>query len=1212
MPTRTPQPSPTPTPVPVDVYYPRAFLDQIPDSERNCLLFSLEQDRVSRLFDGLYSIKATFEELQIAKRCLSKETMLRSTLGAVESEHHLSADTTACVANQLNSFYPDGLLVSLPLRTIVQVVDPSEREELLRQGQVVFWSVHLCASKQEWSRNWGNVLNLQDLGIDALRCFVNRLGPDNTSSLFSVVQRADSPVLEHFSAGEGCGFELETLLSKLTRPTPTPAPVATPVPTQAPSRPAPTAAPVATPVPTQAPPRPAPTAAPVATPAPAPTAAPAGSNLDFEFTEVLQGPEGFEEYPRLSYLRGGTPVVLFFWFAGCPPCVPSMRLVDREYRNVGWGGLPVIGVVLPGDPERAMEQARELGLTFPIIYSGDEGISDRFGIQGVPTTILLDRNHQEVYRIEGTLNDGNVADFSAAIGGAGVLPPPPEAPTPLPTLAKEIVIEVDSFVPAMTEVIVELAAHEELPVRPILVEEGGLFARGEAMLRTGFGPMVLSERELAVAENNGVEFIEFPVALQSLIVLVSGENDFVECLSVQQLKALWEEGSAVTTWRDLNPSWPDEAIRLHGPAPHTEEFKFFTQSILGLAEVSRSDFSPSPDEVEPLDAVRRDRNALTYLWSPGVPLGDFLQSVQARAVLIDSGSGCVGPDLGTIQAGNYSPLLTRSHSILVNIAGLQIPEVAQFVDFYIRAAFELSHARGIPTYLPISNDQFETNRLELESHTSVRPSAPAPVPPGVGGLTEPGYGGAVYLAIGEEPYPESFSPFPDDSIHLKPDGRRVNSLIFSRLWRIGARGVEGDLVESWESSPDYRRWSLSLRTDTRFHDGRKVIAQDVAYSLEAMQKTWFTSNAFDVQLIDQYTLLILFEEPYAGFVESIGANTRAVIVPRGMLETPLDDFTDLIGSGPFIPERHERGSHIYLRRNPDYHEEGLPYLDQIQLIVIPERNVRLAAFRTGEFNFLGYPFVTFPPLTEEERSTIPNATFGSYPAVMALWFDTQSPPFDDFRVRMAVNLAIDRDALQSAVWAGSPQDPVPAALFPYWSAASDLPKASRDWHVYDPDRSKALLAEAGYPDGFNTVLHIPSVSIEYWGQFARAVSESLDQVGIRIIVQAGSYSDHLLTPADRGIKLEWASAPARDIERFFSDHLVEGGRYNHSRTAIEPPNFDHDGPNSILSVHRLLMEEVLYIPLPAPVYARSDRLEGPLFVAFTDLGTTLKQVWIAR
>ncbi len=472
------------------------------------------------------------------------------------------------------------------------------------------------------------------------------------------------------------------------------------------------------------------------------------------------------------------------------------------------------------------------------------------------------------------------------------------------------------------------------------------------------------------------------------------------------------------------------------------------------------------------------------------------------------------------------------------------------------------------------------------------------------------YGGEVTLAVERDPFDGNFSPFDGQST----EKAQVNSLIFSRLMRRSASGIVPDLAAWWEVRRDGREWTVGLRENASFHDGRPVTAADVLYSIEAMDERFNKlPDSAALEVLDDRTLRIQFKEPVWDFPSRM-TWSGSVIVPRGMLEAGVRDFTQLVGSGPFRLVHYERDALLVLERNPDYYETGLPYLEYILIAVITDRNTRSAGFRAGQLDYLGFPYSGLPTLILGDATSVVEvaAVFAPYPQIYALWFDTQSPPFNDHGLRLAVLHAIDPQAIDAFVGKGELQSSIPRALFPEWTTDLDGQRAVENWHGYDPDKARDLLAEAGYPDGFDTVMQIPKGAPQYWRSVAEVVIEMLSDVGIRVAGEITS-GELLFASADRGIKLMRVEAFDGDAGAFLREHFAAGGSYNYSRTDISVPGLDPDRPDSIRPVQAELAAQVFYIPLPAPMYARQEWVHGPLTVLdIHDIGWTLKEVWSER
>ena len=181
------------------------------------------------------------------------------------------------------------------------------------------------------------------------------------------------------------------------------------------------------------------------------------------------------------------------------------------------------------------------------------------------------------------------------------------------------------------------------------------------------------------------------------------------------------------------------------------------------------------------------------------------------------------------------------------------------------------------------------------------------------------------------------------------------------------------------------------------------------------------------------------------------------------------------------------------------------------------------------------------------------AAAGPTPSVPALWFDTESQPFDDPRVRYAISYAIDQELINEIFWdgRGDLQSPVPDALFPQWTTELDDPGVLQEWHLYDPEESRRLLAEAGYPDGLKTRMHV----LPRWVEWAEAIVAMLAEVDIIVDVVISdpasiaalgqvSHQNMIVAPLQRF---------GGDVAAFIREHFTDQGQHNYSRVASDVP-----------------------------------------------------------
>ena len=185
-------------------------------------------------------------------------------------------------------------------------------------------------------------------------------------------------------------------------------------------------------------------------------------------------------------------------------------------------------------------------------------------------------------------------------------------------------------------------------------------------------------------------------------MLVSPDNDFVECLSVEQLKAIWEPGSAVSNWNDVDPAFPDKKIVLYGPDTDSGTFDYFTEEVVGEVQASRADYTASADDNVLVQGIAGGRYSLGYFgYSYYAENADKL-----KLVSVDSGNGCVTPTSETIENGTYAPL-SRPLFIYVSKQSLERPEVKAFVEFYLDNAAELAQEVG---YIRLGEAEYAANR----------------------------------------------------------------------------------------------------------------------------------------------------------------------------------------------------------------------------------------------------------------------------------------------------------------------------------------------------------------------------------------------------------------------------------------------------------------------------------------------------------------------
>ena len=229
------------------------------------------------------------------------------------------------------------------------------------------------------------------------------------------------------------------------------------------------------------------------------------------------------------------------------------------------------------------------------------------------------------------------------------------------------------------------------------------FCRGETDISNASRP--IDEDEEKICSGQGIEFVELPIANDALTVVANPENDWATCLTVEQLKKIWEPGSKVSTWKDVDSSFPDEPIKLYGPGTDSGTFDYFTDEINGEEGASRTDYSASEDDNVIVRGVEGDAGALGYF---GFTYFEENED-SLKALEIDSGDGCVAPSAETAQNGEYKPL-SRPLFIYVKKASLDKPEVMDFAEFILDNSGEIADTAR---FIPATEDQLAEARSAL-------------------------------------------------------------------------------------------------------------------------------------------------------------------------------------------------------------------------------------------------------------------------------------------------------------------------------------------------------------------------------------------------------------------------------------------------------------------------------------------------------------------
>jgi phosphate transport system substrate-binding protein len=236
------------------------------------------------------------------------------------------------------------------------------------------------------------------------------------------------------------------------------------------------------------------------------------------------------------------------------------------------------------------------------------------------------------------------------------------------------------------------------------------FCNGETDISDASRP-IKEDEEVPVCEKNGIDYTEFQVAIDALTVVVNSENDWIDCITTDQLKAIWEPKSKIDNWSNVpGGDYPDEKLTLAGPGTDSGTFDYFTDEINGEEGASRSDYQASEDDNVIVQAVSGDKGGLGYF---GYTYYEENQDT-LKALAIDGGSGCIEPSAETARDGSYTPL-SRPLFIYVKNTALQKPEVQAFLRFYLDNLDQIvEQAR----YISMPEDRVHEQQAKLEQAIS--------------------------------------------------------------------------------------------------------------------------------------------------------------------------------------------------------------------------------------------------------------------------------------------------------------------------------------------------------------------------------------------------------------------------------------------------------------------------------------------------------------
>ena len=315
------------------------------------------------------------------------------------------------------------------------------------------------------------------------------------------------------------------------------------------------------------------------------------------------------------------------------------------------------------------------------------------------------------------------------------------------------------------------------------------------------------------------------------------------------------------------------------------------------------------------------------------------------------------------------------------------------------------------------------------------------------------------------------------------------------------------LALSWEPLNDLV-WEVKLRPDVKFHDGSDFTAEDVIFSYERVETivnspspyTVFTANIDRLEVIDGYTIRIHTREPYPLLPQAMG---EIYIVSSESEEAgEQNGHQSLVGTGPYVLDSYSPGQSIRLTRSDNYWGD-VPEVESVRFDILRNTASRLAALLSGDVDIIENPSsADHARLKEDPKFELLSTV--SY-RIIYVGLDQESDtapqgvsgtdgknPFKDQRVREAMSIAINRHAISQRIMQGASTPATQLLPPPFYEHDDTIPD-----NIYDPERAKALLSEAGYPNGFSVTISATNDRYVNDAMLAQAIASNLSQVGIK-------------------------------------------------------------------------------------------------------------------
>lgn len=437
------------------------------------------------------------------------------------------------------------------------------------------------------------------------------------------------------------------------------------------------------------------------------------------------------------------------------------------------------------------------------------------------------------------------------------------------------------------------------------------------------------------------------------------------------------------------------------------------------------------------------------------------------------------------------------------------------------------------------------------------------------------------------------------------------------------------LATEW-SAPDDRTYVFKLRQGVKFHDGTEMTAEDVAWGIRAQEnppapgiKTQYPSKITSVDVVDTYTVRINMSGPDPSVIGYFAWQRYTPVTPKDIY-SKVNVLTQGIGTGPYKLVEFVPNDRVVYTRFADHWNKDIPFIDELTLKVMPDEQARVAALRSGAIDGGTFSPDVARTMKNDRNLTTLTGLYAAHKEIQFVIKDTEKKPWNDMRVRQAINFAINRQDIIDKVFGGDA------------SFSGEIPPGYGDWPIpeaelknnylkYDAEKAKTLLQQAGFANGFEMELQ-SIASPRFITQAAEVVAEQLKAVGIKVTVvplEIGTFAKNNADGTFTGGQLT-ARGMRGDPNGFVSEFNPKtpifntwfaGGWQNDELTkALDDALLTPDQARRkalYTRVQQILLTELPHVPLVQDMKYQvvRNRLKN-MYVAYTDFNTGLREAWV--